>query len=243
MTTSAVRIALIYPELLGTYGDGGNALVLAQRLVWRGLAVESVTVPAGTPVPSGCDIYLMGGGEDEPQTLAADGLRVGSGLTDAVAGGAVVLAVCAGFQIAGRSFPGHDGVMTDGLGLLDVETRRSFPDQVTPLPRAVGDIAVRTPFGVLVGYENHGGRTRISSGSPLGDVLVGVGNGDGSGKEGCVDGKVLGTYLHGPLLAQNPHFADHLLSLVVGSLPSLDREDPGMVLHAARIHSLGVKVA
>ena len=243
MTTSAVRVALIYPELLGTYGDGGNAQVLAHRLTWRGLPVESVTIPAGEPIPSGCDIYLMGGGEDEPQTLAAEGLQTGTGLTDAVAAGAVVLAVCAGFQIAGTSFPGHDGAVADGLGILDVETRRSFPDQVAPLPRAVGDVAVRTPFGILTGYENHGGRTRISTGKPLGDMLVGVGNGDGSGKEGCVSGKVIGTYLHGPVLAQNPHLADHLLALVLGDLPELDRPDPGTLLHASRVHDLGVKVA
>lgn len=240
MSASAVRVALIYPELLGTYGDGGNAEVLARRLEWRGLSVEPVTVPAGDPIPSGCDIYLMGGGEDEPQTLAADGIRTGSGLIDAVASGAVVLAVCAGFQIVGRSFPGIGGAPTDGLGLLDIETRRSFSSSSEPLPRAVGDIAVRTPFGVLVGYENHGGRTRVSSGQPLGEVLVGVGNGDGSGKEGCINGKVLGTYLHGPLLAQNPHFADHLLSLVIGDLPALDREDPGVGLHQARLRQLQI---
>lgn len=236
--SSTVRIAQIYPELLGTYGDGGNALVLAQRLAWRGLHSEIIDVPAGEPVPADCDIYLLGGGEDEPQTLAAEGLRATNGLSSAVDRGAVVLAVCAGFQICGTSFPGGDGQPVAGAGVVDVETRRTYTGET--LPRAVGDVAVRTPLGLLVGYENHGGRTRILSGDPLGEVALGVGNGDGSGNEGWVSGKVYATYLHGPVLAQNSHFADHLLSLVVGTLPELEGADPGPALHEARKRQLGL---
>ena len=169
--TATTRIALVYPELLGTYGDGGNAMVLAARLRWRGLPAEVVSVPAGEPVPPDCQIYLLGGGEDEPQVLAAEGLRAGRNLARAVEDGAVVFAVCAGLQIVGRTFWGTDGVQHDGVGLLDLETRRSFgaPDEPVP-PRAVGDIAV-TPdeelgLPVVLGYENHGGRTR-----PLADAL------------------------------------------------------------------------
>src|SRR3954454_13050211 len=142
-SASAVRIALIYPELLGNYGDGGNALVLAQRLRWRGLPAEVVPVPAGATVPTSCDLYLLGGGEDEPQVLAAEGMRRESALRRAVEGGAMVFAVCAGFQIVGTTFLGADGKQHDGVDLLALETRRSFdgPDSPTP-PRAVGDIVV-----------------------------------------------------------------------------------------------------
>ena len=48
---SAVRVGLVYPELLGTYGDRGNAVVLTQRCRWRGIPAELVEVTAGTPVP------------------------------------------------------------------------------------------------------------------------------------------------------------------------------------------------
>lgn len=237
--TSTVRIANIYPELLGTYGDGGNAVVLRQRLAWRGLEAEVVDVAAGTTVPTSCDIYLLGGGEDEPQTLAAEGLRSGE-LASAVSGGAVMLAVCAGFQIVGESFPGNDGKPVAGAGIIPVETRRSWnADPSVSLPRAVGDIGIRTDIGTIVGYENHGGRTKVLSGEPFGSVLVGVGNGDGSGHEGWASERVIGTYLHGPVLAQNSHLADHLLSLVVGSLPDLQVPDPGPALTNSRMRQLG----
>ena len=243
-----MRIALVYPELLGTYGDGGNALVLATRLRWRGLDAEVVSVPAGAPIPGQCDIYLLGGGEDEPQVLAVDGLRAGGAMAHAVDQGAVVLAVCAGFQIAGVSFPGADGKQYDGAGLLPVETRRSFLPPGQPLPpRAVGDIAVDVDpvhgLPPLLGYENHGGRTRPvegAAGQPLGTVRQGIGNGTPDRAEGWVVGKVLATYLHGPVLAQNPAFADYLLRLVQPELPELAGPAETEILRRARLKALGV---
>ncbi|WP_239331690.1 type 1 glutamine amidotransferase [Frankia sp. CiP3] len=247
ISDSATRIALIYPELLGTYGDGGNAVVLAQRLRWRGLAAEVIDVPAGEVVPGGCDIYLLGGGEDAPQVLAADGLRRSTSLLRAVNEGAVVLAVCAGYQVIGASFPAGDGVH-DGLGLVDVETRRSFDpaDQPAP-PRVVGDIVVEPTsdlgLPVLLGYENHAGRTRRLAGGrgrPLGVVRKGVGNGTIDQTDGIVDHHVIGTYLHGPVLAQNPALADLLLSWVHGPLPALAEPAEIQLLRQARLRALDV---
>jgi lipid II isoglutaminyl synthase (glutamine-hydrolysing) len=252
MSESAVRIALVYPELLGTYGDGGNAHILATRLRWRGLDAEVVSVPAGADIPADCDLYLLGGGEDEPQVLAVDGLRRGRSLAGAVDRGAVVLAVCAGFQIAGESFPGSDGVVHEGVGLLPVETRRSFGQPGEPVPpRAVGDIVVdprpELALPPLLGYENHGGRTRPlpdASGTPLGTVRRGVGSAVGNGTadraEGWVSGRVLATYLHGPVLAQNPALADLLLGWVVGDLPELGGPEEVDLLRRARYLALGV---
>jgi CobQ-like glutamine amidotransferase family enzyme len=235
--TEPVSIALLYPELLGTYGDGGNATVLAQRLHWRGIPAEVIDVHAGEPIPSSCQIYVMGGGEDAPQALAARELRSGSVLADAVAGGAAVLAVCAGLQVLGNRFAGEDGKAHDGLGLLDCETHRDDG------PRRVGEVVV-TPdesLGLpeLTGYENHGGVTTLGPGArPLGRVVVGHGNDGGDGTEGIVSGRVVGTYLHGPVLARNPALADHLLSSVLGPLDPLDDSEVDALrkerLHAAR---------
>ncbi|MCK9932139.1 glutamine amidotransferase [Frankia sp. Mgl5] len=243
---SATRIALIYPELLGTYGDGGNAIVLAQRLRWRGLRAEIVEVPAGEVVPADCDIYLLGGGEDEPQILAADGMRRNRSLSRAVSGGAAVLAVCAGYQVIGASFPAGNGRVHEGVHLVDMETRRSFdPPDVPPPPRAVGDIVVepdqRLGLPTLYGYENHGGRTRPLPGSrgiPLGTVRLGVGDGTPARTDGIVDGKVIGTYLHGPVLAQNPALADLLLTWVHGRLAPLDAPVEADTLRRARARAL-----
>lgn len=219
---SKIGIALLYPDLLGTYGDGGNALVLQKRLAWRGIEAEIVMVDAGDAVPESCDIYLLGGGEDAPQVEAARALGTPGPLHRAVDRGAVLLAVCAGMQIVGHHFPGGDGKPVAGLGLLDCETIRTGEE------RAVGELLIDPDPGLglsrLTGFENHGGRTRIGAESTsLGPVAAGVGNGDGT--EGVVNrdlakGRVLGTYLHGPALARNPRLADLLLGWVLGVDPS-----------------------
>lgn len=219
-----VAIALLYPELLGTYGDGGNAVVLAQRLRWRGIRAEVIDVHAGEPVPRACEVYLMGGGEDAPQSLAARELRADSALVDAVAGGAAVLAVCAGLQVLGHRFAGEDGKAHIGLGLLDCATHRDGG------PRRVGEVVVDPDPGLglpnLTGYENHGGVTTLGPDArPLGKVVVGHGNDAGDGSEGIVSGKVVGTYLHGPVLARNPALADYLLASVLGPLEPLDEPE------------------
>jgi CobQ-like glutamine amidotransferase family enzyme len=218
-----VAIGLLFPDLLGTYGDSGNALILAQRLRWRGFDAETLTVRAGEPVPGCCDIYVVGGGEDLPQTLAARQLA-SSPVRRAVESGAVLLAVCAGLQIVGTRFAGADGKPVDGLGLLDCTT---VPGRGR---RAVGEMVVEPAaelgLPLLSGYENHSGCTTLGPGAaPLGRVVCGHGNGDGSRTDGAWSGRVVGTYLHGPVLARNPALADLLLSWVVGELPALDDSD------------------
>jgi CobQ-like glutamine amidotransferase family enzyme len=216
-TESAVRIALVFPELLGTYGDRGNATVLAQRLQWRGHAAELVPIGLDTTVPGDCDLYVLGGGEDAPQALATDRLDA-SGFTHAADRGAVVLAICAGLQILGRTWTASDGAVRAGLGLLDCTTRPKGE-------RQIGELVVEpTAFDLptLTGFENHGGITELGpNASPMGRASVGFGNGSG-GVEGVVSGHVVGSYLHGPSLARNPALADLLLTWVVGPLEPLE---------------------
>jgi CobQ-like glutamine amidotransferase family enzyme len=219
---SAVRIGVLFPDLLGTYGDGGNATVLARRLAWRDIDVDVVTVAAGAAVPDSCDIYLVGGGEDGPQVQAANELAASRALHRAVDAGATVLAICAGMQILGHRFPDANGIDQAGLGLLDCETIR------VDRPRAVGElltgaVSLRSPdarrtdeIGVLTGFENHAGRTVPGpSSQTFGRVEIGEGNGDGT--EGVVTGRIIGTYLHGPALARNPRLADLLISWATDS--------------------------
>jgi CobQ-like glutamine amidotransferase family enzyme len=214
---STVRIGLVYPELLGTYGDRGNAVVLVQRLRWRGIDAELVEVAAGTPIPDSLDLYLFGGGEDDPQLMASTGMRASRAALDrARANGAAILAVCAGFQLIGHRYEAADGEMLDGLGLVDAVTRAG-PH------RLIGEVVVEpeSPLPRLTGFENHGGRTTLGPGErPLGRVLAGGGNGDGF--DGVLGDRLVGTYLHGPVLPRNPALADHLLAWVAGPLAPLD---------------------
>jgi hypothetical protein len=210
-----VSIALLYPELLGTYGDGGNATVLSERLQWRGIGADVISFGAGDTVPTTCEIYLMGGGEDGPQALAARELSESGALHAAVDNGAVVFGTCAGIQVLGREFANADGSPHPGLGLLDVRTVRG------PGKRAIGELLSEPlvdGLPTLTGYENHGAVTHLGPGvKPLGRVVHGVGNGGGDGTEGATSGRILATYMHGPALARNPALADLLLSWVVGS--------------------------
>jgi CobQ-like glutamine amidotransferase family enzyme len=219
-----VRVGLVYPELLGTYGDRGNAVVLVERCRRRGIDAELVEVGAGAPIPGSLDIYLFGGGEDDAQVMAAAGMRSSATtIATARAGGAVVFAVCAGFQLLGTTYEAGDGDILDGLALIDLETRAGEG-------RLIGECLVTpapaTGLPVLTGFENHGGRTTLGPGvAPLGTVGVGHGNGVG-GVDGVLAERVLGTYLHGPVLPRNPALADHLLAWVVGREALVPLADP-----------------
>jgi lipid II isoglutaminyl synthase (glutamine-hydrolysing) len=239
--TSTLRVGLVYPELLGTYGDRGNAVVLVQRARWRGIPAELVEVAADEPIPASLDVYLLGGGEDDPQHLAAANLRASRGaLEQAIAGGAVMLAVCAGFQLVGHRYVLADGNVLDGVGLLDLETR-AHPG------RLIGEVVVdpEPPLPRLTGFENHSGRTTLGPDlAPLGRVVTGGGNGDGHGADGARHERIIGTYMHGPVLPRNPALADHLLGLALDdkTLPPLDTELEEQ-LRTERLHAATVRGA
>ncbi len=204
----SIEIVVIHPELLGTYGDGGNAEVLAHRARLAG--VEAVVRPVlhTQALPDDADIYCIGGGEDVAQMASVTALR-GQGaaaLSAAMQRGAQVLAICAGLQILGDVFPGSHGEPVEGLALLPVSTHRGGE-------RLIGEIAMTSTLvtSTLTGFENHRGITQLHAGvAPLGVMTLGNGNGIGA-VDGVVTDSVIGTYMHGPALARNPELADVLL--------------------------------
>lgn len=224
---SAVRIGALLPQVLSTYSDGGNVTVLAQRLRWRGIPVEVCEVSIGRVPPTGCDLYVLGGGEDAAQVFAAEWLRSHPRLLDAMRQTATTFAVCAGLQILGRWMEGVDGRRHPGADLLDLTTspwRR----------RAVGEVITRCAIpgvGLLTGFENHSGATTLGPGArPLGEVLRGIGNATPGRGDGVLTDRILGTYLHGPVLARNPALADAVLGMVTGHvLAPLDLPDQDAV--------------
>ncbi|WP_306826887.1 type 1 glutamine amidotransferase [Catenuloplanes nepalensis] len=214
-----VRVVWVYPDLLSTYGDRGNMLILAKRAQQRGIPVETIEVRSDQPLPTHADIYLIGGGEDGPQALAAQRLNTDGGLHRAVNQGAAVFAVCAGYQLLGTSFFAK-GAKCQGLELIDIYSDRGESRAVGEL---AGEVDPRLGLPRLTGFENHGGRTHLGpTVSPLARVNVGIGN-DGQ-TEGAWRGKILGTYSHGPALARNPAIADLLLRWATGydTLPPVD---------------------
>ncbi|MDR5682710.1 MAG: glutamine amidotransferase [Armatimonadota bacterium] len=212
-----LQICHLYPDLLNLYGDRGNLMVLRRRAQARGICVSIAPVRLGDPLDASAhDLFFLGGGEDRQQVLAAADLRRrADDLQRAVASGAVVLGVCGGYQLLGHSYRPAEGGQLRGIGLLDVTTEH--PGKAAG--RLVGNVVVDCALpgvGTLVGFENHGGRTRLGGAAkPLGRVVIGFGNNGEDGSEGAVQGNVFGTYLHGPLLPKNPRFADHVLRLAL----------------------------
>jgi CobQ-like glutamine amidotransferase family enzyme len=215
-----VQIGLVLPDVMGTYGDNGNAVVLRQRLRLRGIDAEIVDITLNDPVPDSLDLYTLGGAEDYAQRLATKHLIRYPGLQQAVSRGAPVLAICAAIQVLGHWYETSSGERVEGVGLLDVTTSPQAE-------RTIGEVAsVPVISGLsqkLTGFENHRGGTDLGPlARPLARVEKGAGNRSGTGFDGVVQGSVVATYLHGCCLARNPELADYLLAQVVGELPPLE---------------------
>ncbi|VBA62023.1 type 1 glutamine amidotransferase [Mycobacterium attenuatum] len=220
MAESRVRIGLVLPDVMGTYGDGGNAVVLRQRLRLRDIAAEIVAITLADPVPESLDLYTLGGAEDYAQRLATKHLLQYPGLQHAAARGAPVLAICAAVQVLGQWYETSSGERVDGVGLLDATTS---PQQARTIGELVSMPLLTGLTQPLTGFENHRGGTVLGpAASPLGAVVKGAGNRAGDGFDGVVQGGVVATYMHGPCLARNPELADLLLSKVVGELAPLE---------------------
>jgi lipid II isoglutaminyl synthase (glutamine-hydrolysing) len=208
----SVRLGHLYPAEMNIYADRGNIAVFTRRLAWRGMAIEVTPLGIGDPVTPGAhDLYYLGGGQDRDQVIVARDLAAtkADALRAAVDGGAAMLCVCGGFQLAGHGYTGVDGERMPGIGLLDLDT-------VAAPTRLIGDLVIDAELDGetrrVVGFENHAGRTRLGPGArPLGRVVHGHGNNGEDGLEGGVQRRVVGTYLHGPLLPKNPWLADRLL--------------------------------
>ena len=219
MASPALRICALYPDLMSIYADRGNLLMLERRCEWRGL--DCVITPTGlgeTVDPDAHDLFYLGGGQDRDQRLCAEDMlrHKRDALHAAADRGAVIFGVCGGYQLLGESYDLGDERIP-GIGLLGLRTVRAEG------PRLIGNVAIEVDLGdglpprVLAGFENHGGRTVLEGGeAALGRVLRGHGNDGQSGLEGVRRGRVIGTYLHGPLLPKNAWFADWLIRAALG---------------------------
>lgn len=215
----SLHIVHLYPKEMNIYGDTGNVLVLLRRLEWRGIDVKLSRIGVGQKVPADADIIIGGGGQDAGQDkIQADLQEKADDLHKLASEGVVMLMICGMYQLFGRSFTTKDGVIIKGIGVLPLETFGGPK-------RFIGNTIYKTPYGEIVGYENHSGITTLDNNDlALGTVTQGAGNNANDKTEGCVINNVFGSYSHGPLLTKNPHFADELL------LRALKRHNPDAAL-------------
>jgi CobQ-like glutamine amidotransferase family enzyme len=228
--SARVRVMWLYPDHMNIYADRGNLAMLERRCEWRGIEFELDTAGPGEVVdPEAHDLFYMGGGQDRDQALVARDLveTKRTALADALDSGASMLAVCGGYQLLGHSYAVGDESLP-GLGLVDLRTVRE------PGPRLIGNVVIEADVGDgprrLAGFENHGGRTYLGEAEqPLGRVVSGFGNNGRDGREGVRRGRLIGTYLHGPLLPKNAWLADVLIGWALarrtGSVPELEPLD------------------
>jgi lipid II isoglutaminyl synthase (glutamine-hydrolysing) len=238
----ALRVCSLYPELMNIYADRGNIAVLRARCEWRGIGFEHGAASVGEPLdPEAFDLFYMGGGQDRDQIAVARDMAETKrdALHAAADRGAVVLAVCGGYQLLGHSYE-LGGEQLPGVGLVDLKTIRE------PGPRLIGNCAIEADLGtgprIIAGFENHGGRTYLGDGErPLGRVLAGHGNNGRDGFEGVHRRGVIGTYLHGPLLPKNIWLADRLIELALGvELEPLEDDALEDAAHASARRAAGV---
>jgi CobQ-like glutamine amidotransferase family enzyme len=228
-----LRLCALYPEQMNIYADRGNIMLLRRRCEWRGIGFAyTASGPVESFDPAGHDFLYMGGGQDRDQRIvAADLLRTKrQALAEAVDDGAVLLAVCGGYQLLGHGYQLGDERI-EGLGLADLETVRESG------PRLIGNVEIEVDLGGgprrLAGFENHGGRTHLGpNATPLGRVIRGFGNNGSDGHEGVKRHNMIGTYLHGPLLPKNAWLADRLIQLALarreGTEPELEPLDDAL---------------
>ena len=210
MSRLTVNIFHLYPDMLNLYGDKGNIEALKRRLMWRNIDVNVISLMVGEEkidFENADIIYLGGGGDREQEVVLKKLLNYKKELKDFVEDGKTFIATCGGFEMIGKSFY-LEGKKSEGLGLVDITT--SISDEKS---RLIGNVILEIDFlnSVVVGFENHSGRTDICDYKPLGKVLTGYGNNEKGEYEGLIYKNLIGTNLHGPLFPKNPKLCDYIL--------------------------------
>lgn len=212
-----LTIGWLYPELMSTYGDRGNIIVLQKRCVWRGIDVEIKKLDLGFKIDDlkKCDLLFMGGAQDRQQKIVSqdfskEKVKV---LKSMVENGIPGLYICGAYQFLGKYYRDADGTVINGLGILDLHTKNPG----LGFSRLIGNVAARLLNGeTIVGFENHGGRTYLGKNvKPLGKVIKGFGNNGEDASEGAIYKNSFCSYFHGPILPKNPEFADLLIKLAL----------------------------
>lgn len=228
---TTLRVGWLYPELMSTYGDRGNIMVLERRCQWRGIGITIVPIEFSTTNQEvkTLDVIFGGGAQDRQQGILIDDLRKNKGpvLKEMIEKDIPGLFVCGSPQLLGHWYMTGDGKKLEGLGIFDMVSRHFGKDKSRCIGNLVGEIIDKDFFQccpsslrssrpqrvTIVGFENHGGRTYLGKGvKPFAKVLYGNGNNGEDGTEGAVYRNCIATYSHGPFLPKNPHIADCLIA-------------------------------
>ena len=222
MKNYTLNIGWLYPDLMSTYGDRGNIIVLQKRCEWRKIdtKVQQITIGTDEQLLKTVDFILMGGAEDRQQEIVSQDLQSGKDkiLKELIEKNVPGLYICGAYQFLGKYYKEADGRIINGLGVLDMYTQNLGLGYQRLIGNVVSETKIITATldqsnSIMVGFENHGGRTYLGKNTlPFGTVIKGFGNNGKDGTEGAVYKNSIGTYMHGPILAKNPQLADYLIA-------------------------------
>lgn len=220
-----LTIGWLYPTLMSTYGDRGNVICLQQRARWRGIEVQVVPLDLQAPVDDiyKVDVLVGGGAQDRQQEIVMRDLKgaKAEAIREKIESGTPGVFTCGAPQLLGHYYEPALGQRIEGLGLLDFVSKHPGPDARRCIGNVVFEVTasrlaedLKAMLGkppIIIGFENHGGRTYLGKVEPLGRVISGYGNNGEDKTEGAFYQNAIATYSHGPLLPKNPFVADWLI--------------------------------
>jgi lipid II isoglutaminyl synthase (glutamine-hydrolysing) len=220
-----ITIGWLYPKLMSTYGDRGNVITIERRAQWRGYDVKVIPLDqnASPDDIKSVDVIVGGGAQDRQQEIVMRDLQgpKADAMRDKIENGTPGVFTCGSPQLLGHYYEPGFGQRIEGLGILDLfsihpgeNTKRCIGNLVIEVTasRLVQELeAMIGTKPYLIGFENHGGRTKLGKVEALGKVVYGLGNNGEDGTEGAFYKNAIATYSHGPLLPKNPFVADWLI--------------------------------
>lgn len=207
----SLRIAHLYGNLMNTYGDNGNILMMKYVAEKLGAHVTVDIVSIGDDFDdTAYNLVFFGGGQDYEQSIVAKDLpQKHDAIERYIQNDGVILAICGGFQLLGQYYVQANGEKINGIGVMGHYTLNQQNN------RYIGDIKIHNDEfdETYYGFENHQGRTFLSDDEkPLGKVVYGNGNNKEDGVEGVHYKNVFGSYFHGPILSRNANLAYRLVT-------------------------------
>lgn len=209
-----LNVCHLYGDLLNTYGDNGNLLMLKHRAKKRGVQfnIEIVSLNDSFDADK-YDLMFFGGGQDFEQRIVSKDIQAKKeAITEYIENEGVTVGICGGFQLLGHYYVDAAGNRINGIGALNHYTLNQDNN------RFIGDIVIKNgEFGeTYKGFENHNGRTFLGEGvKPLGVVEMGYGNNGEDKTEGAHYKQTYCSYFHGPLLVRNTTLTDRILKEAV----------------------------
>lgn len=209
-----LTICHLYGDLLNTYGDNGNLLMLKHRAKKRGIQFKIDIVSLNDDFDAAkYDLVFFGGGQDFEQRVVSRDIQFKKeAIIDYIENDGVTVGICGGFQLLGHYYVDAAGNRINGIGALNHYTLNQDNS------RFIGDIVIKNDeFGeTYKGFENHNGRTFLGEGvKPLGVVETGYGNNGEDKTEGAHYKQTYCSYFHGPLLVRNTTLTDRILKEAV----------------------------